>query len=107
MRTDHTNRRINLWFIVLLCAAALLVFDWWQAAFGAEEMKKVAAGPGMLSEPGRKYLEAAYETAVKEIQSRLDQENLLFGFKFALVGSILALLFKTQDQEKSHLLITT
>jgi hypothetical protein len=56
----------------------------------------------------RQYLQEAYGNAVKEIQSRLEQESLLFGFKFALVGSILALLYRTPEkkEDSNRLLVT-
>ena len=39
------------------------------------------------------FLQKQYATAVAEIQRRIEQECLLFGFKFSLVGAILAFLF--------------
>jgi len=121
------TRRV-FWFGVLLFSAAGLLFDWPQVirsfrehgkqGYSTTVSKKEAAKaggqaslqPGMaintnsgsahltLDDDQKKYLAAAYETAVKEIQARLEQENVLFGLKFALVGSILALLYRDGNQ---------
>lgn len=48
---------------------------------------------GHLSESENEFLLGQYDTAVAEIRGRIQQEHVLFGLKFSLVGAILALMF--------------
>ena len=94
-------RRIAALSVLLLMAFMLLV-DWksavdtamshddrWSADSTAARATK--CGPEVST-----LLLREYDSAVKEIHSRIDQESLLFGFKFSLVGAILGLLFAGQ-----------
>jgi hypothetical protein len=47
-------------------------------------------------------LQKEYDTATKEIQMRLEQESLLFSYKFSLIGAILAVLLIRGYQKSSQ-----
>lgn len=87
------NRRRTL-LVILFVLAALLQFD--IARVIGPRWGRPPANPQQqrdLSEGEREFLLRQYETAREEIRVRIEQESLLFGFKFTLVGAILALVF--------------
>lgn len=98
---------MKLCCILLAVAASGLLVDWEQIFCHTQRASHPltsntaytlnANGAPLDTERFDKYLLASYDTATKEIQSRLDQESLLFSLKFTLVGSILALLVLNKD----------
>jgi hypothetical protein len=95
------NGRAICGFLIIACSILLLidwgnVFGWFtpddrQNTINKKQELKI--GNPLQDDPSRQFLYRQYETAVQEIQNRLNQENLLFGLKFTLVGGVLALFF--------------
>lgn len=107
------NGRAICGFLIIACSILLLidwgsVFGWFtpddrQNTINKKQELKIG-NPLQKDDPSRRFLYRQYETAVQEIQNRLNQENLLFGLKFTLVGGVLALFFsyrlKGRDESK-------
>ncbi|MFH0726852.1 MAG: hypothetical protein V2B19_10960 [Pseudomonadota bacterium] len=80
---------------VIITAAIALSLDWatvfnyWKV----ENPKPAISAAQPLSPEQRDFLILEYKNAVEEIRARVNQECLLFGFKFSIVGAVLALFF--------------
>jgi hypothetical protein len=104
--------RIKVCSVVLIIFAAALLFDCSSlVGFGDKTWQGSDSPPAtktrLLNDEQQKYVLAAYENAVKEIQTRLDQESHLFVLNFTIVGAILAFLFRTpQKGDPARLLVS-
>jgi hypothetical protein len=85
--------------IPILAAHAMMI-DWKSFRPGT----RFVPPPAKLitDDKARDFLLREYENAVKEIQSRLEQENLLFAVKFTFVGSLIAVFFYRYRENKSE-----
>jgi len=94
-RGSGASRRGQIAMGLFIVSAILLHFDT-ESIIHRESPAPVASAVGALDSRAGGFLEREYDNAVKEIQERIRQEGVLFGFKFTLVGAILALIFSNR-----------
>ncbi|OYW72337.1 MAG: hypothetical protein B7Z37_25115 [Verrucomicrobia bacterium 12-59-8] len=85
--------------VLMAALASLVLMVDWQPIFGDRTEEKKSPVQTSPDPNVQKFLSMQYEAAIKEIQMRLEQESMLFGFKFALVGAVLATFFTTIFKE--------
>ncbi len=84
----------GMWVIISFLAFVLIV-DWPQLF--SLQLSSTSNNKSIqhytLTKKSEKFLLIQYDTAITEIQNRIEEEHILFTLKFTLVGAVLALLF--------------
>ncbi len=101
------SRRSLLLLLTLILAASLLI-DWPSSLLNISNDSRIERSislppVGAIGDKANELLLNQYGNAVKEIQTRLQQENVLFAMKFSLVGAILGLMFNSAIKSQSRL----
>ena len=95
--------KVSFLLLVVICLCAIgLIFDWPQVFPKFFELASIENTKFNFHDTPSDFLLKEYETGVSEITLRLEQEKLLFGLKFTLIGGILAILFHARLKE-THL----
>lgn len=102
-------------FSLLTVCATLLCVDVFGIFGGGHENEsryahvdqRAAQAWNTLDDHGKNFLEREYDTAVKEIGTRIEYENVLFSLKFTLIGATLFLLFQKAGPRPAWLERTT